>query len=153
MRQMYAQTNTEIHVILSWTAIYLILFIIIHFIQTMLIWSAKRARQNRNMPDVGKKLLDPRVVKMKVPFFIMLFALTGVMEAYLKHVEGFTNEMLFSFGAMSIFFIYLVMLVTIRTDQFRIFFLILMGGLLAVFLAHYVASILIIEYFELDVII
>lgn len=152
MRQMYAQTNTEIHVILSWTAIYLIFFIIIHFIQTMFLWGAKRARQNKNMPDIGKNLLDPRVVKMKIPFFIMLFALTGVMEAYLKYVEGFTNEMLFSFGAMSIFFIYLVMLVTIRTDKFRTFFMILMGGLLAVFLAHYVASILIIEYFELDVI-
>lgn len=148
-----AQANTEMHVILSWTAIYLILFIIIHFIQTMLLWGAKHARNARNMPETGKRLLDPRVIRMKVPFFILLFAITGVLEAYFKYVEGFSSEMLFTFGAMSIFFIYLVMLVTIRTDQFRTFFMILMGGLLAVFFAHWITSLILIEYYELEVMI
>lgn len=139
--------NTEVQVFLSWTAVYLIFFIGIYFIQTGIVWFSKRARQHKITPPIAKDILNPRTTKSKIPFFILIFAMTGFMEAILKYKEGFGAEALFTFGAISVFFIYLMMLATLPKEKFRDVFLILMGGLLAVFLTHYITSLLIIEGF------
>jgi len=137
--------STEVQVFLSWTAVYLIIFIGVFFIQSGIVWASKRARKHKITPSIAKDILNPRTTKSKIPTFILLFAVTGFMEAYLKYKEGFDAEALFSFGAISVFFIYLIMLATLPKEKFRDIFLILMGGLLSVFLTHYITSILILE--------
>jgi len=137
--------NTEVQVFLSWTAVYLIIFIGVLFVQSGIVWASKRGRKHKITPPIVKDILNPRTTKTKIPFFILLFAMTGFMEAYLRIVEGFDAEALFSFGAISVFFIYLTMLATLPKEKSRDAFLILMGGLLAVFLVHYISSIILID--------
>lgn len=145
--------SNEVTFLLSWTAVYLLIFIGISLIQSGIILARKRAKKYvdtkpKQSPIFKpvRRMLDPNVIWMKVPFFILLFAVTGVLEAYLRYVEGASDESLFTFGAISVFFIYLAMLALVREDRFTVTFSILMGGLLAVFVAHYVTSLILIDY-------
>lgn len=141
-----ASDNIELPVI--WGAVYLIIFIGIQLLQTALRYGRKRGKKyvdskkgNQFYYEAPRRLLDPNVIWIKVPFFIMLFATIGIAEAHLRINIGATDADLFSFAAMGVFFIYLIMILTIRVDREQVYFSIMMGGLLALTVAYILASI------------
>ena len=126
---------------LSIAGFYLLFFIFIHAIEISIIELTKRARHRKGRSKGSKAMqqfLDPRRTRSKIPIYVVLFAVIGLLEAYLEVIEGWTVDGLMTIAAVLIFLIYLLMMATIRMSNYKLFFSILSMGLLVVFVANYV---------------
>ena len=131
---------------LSIGGLYLLFFMVVRAIEISIIGFSKHIRQRKTRnrgsniargTKMAQTFLDPRKSRSKIPIYMILFAIVGFTEAYLKVVEGMLPDDLMIVLAFMIFLIYLLMATTIRSGNHRLFYSIMAMGFLVIFITNY----------------